>query len=311
MGDNQSLPAYVTAAPANNFTFVWDPSTGDVRAPLKLASATDRIAACWGAANSFTVALNFTDGLTHQVAVYAMDWDNYFSRTETVDVVDANGVLLDSRPLAGFFSGQYLVWNLSGRVTLRVTNTNAQSNAVISGIFFGAGAGSPPPAATFVKTDTTTQGNWKSAYGSQGAIVVGDSSVLPAYAAVSTAGSGTFVWEQSTGDTRAPLKGASATDRIAACWVSLTSFTIAVNFTDGQPHQIALYALDWDNYFGRRQTVEILDAGGAVVDTRTQSDFTGGQYLVWKVNGPVTIRVTNNNGPSNAVVSGLFIDPGV
>jgi hypothetical protein len=84
--------------------------------------------------------------------------------------------------------------------------------------------------------------------------------------------------------------------------------SLALNFTDGQTHQVALYALDWDNYYGRSQTVQVLDANGAVTDTRTLSGFTGGQYLVWKISGKATLRITNTNGPSNAVIEGLFID---
>jgi len=50
--------------------------------------------------------------------------------------VDANRVTLDSRTIGSFTSGQYLVWNLSGHVIVRFTNTVPGSNAVLSGIFF-------------------------------------------------------------------------------------------------------------------------------------------------------------------------------
>jgi hypothetical protein len=42
-----------------------------------------------------------------------------------------------------------------------------------------------------------------------------------------------------------------------------------------------------------------------VLDSRTLSSFTGGQYLVWNLGGHVQLRVTNLSGIS-AVVSGLF-----
>src|ERR1019366_4528887 len=63
--------------------------------------------------------------------------DSYNGRTEKVDVIDANNNLLDTRSVASFVPGEYLVWNLSGHVILRVTNTNPSSNAVVSGLFFG------------------------------------------------------------------------------------------------------------------------------------------------------------------------------
>jgi len=46
------------------------------------------------------------------------------------------GNLLDTRFVSGFINGLYLVWNLSGRVIVRFTNTNPSSNAVMSGLFF-------------------------------------------------------------------------------------------------------------------------------------------------------------------------------
>ena len=312
IGDSTTLPSYASVTPSSNNFWMWSPSTGDTRALLKATSPTDRVSACWYSAGSFNIALNFTDGQQHQVALYALDWDNYFSRTETIEVVDANGAVLDSRPISNFVGGQYLVWNLSGRVTIRVSNTNAPSNAVIGGLFFGGGAViAPPPsvssAPVFVRADTTTQGNWKSVYGGQGSIIIGDSSAIPSYLTVTPSGIEFWPWAYSTYDSRAPLKAVSS-DRIAACWYTATSMDLALNFSDGQAHQVALYALDWDNYYGRSQMVQVLDANGAVADTRTLSGFTGGQYLVWKISGKATIRITNTNGPSNAVFEGLFID---
>ena len=168
--------------------------------------------------------------------------------------------------------------------------------------------GSSSGTAAFVKTDTTTQGNWKSVYGAQGAIVLGDSSSLPSFATITPAANQSYVWSPSTTDVRALLKLASAPDRVAGCWYSFSTFTVALNFTDGQAHQFALYALDWDNSLGgRTQKIEVLDAKSAVLDTRTLANFQGGQYLVWTLSGNVTLRITNTYGPANnAVVGGLF-----
>jgi hypothetical protein len=79
------------------------------------------------------VDLNFKDTNSHQVALYLLDWDNY-GRTERVDILDANNTLLDSRSASSFVNGEYLVWNLSGHVIVKITNTS--SNAVLSGLFF-------------------------------------------------------------------------------------------------------------------------------------------------------------------------------
>jgi len=137
IGDGASAPSYGNATPAANSFYVWSGSTGETRALQKTSSATDRIAACWYSGGAFTIDVNFTDAGLHQVALYMLDWDAYGGgRTQQVDVFDANNHLLDTRMVSGFTGGQYLVWNLSGHVTIRVTNTNPNGNAVVSGLFF-------------------------------------------------------------------------------------------------------------------------------------------------------------------------------
>jgi hypothetical protein len=72
----------------------------------------------------------FHDGLPHGVAMYFLDWDSSV-RTETVSIVDADGVLLNSQNVRNFHNGQYLVWQLSGHVQIRVTTdtTSPDSHA--------------------------------------------------------------------------------------------------------------------------------------------------------------------------------------
>src|SRR5215831_11638481 len=162
------------------------------------------------------------------------------------------------------------------------------------------------PNAGFVKVDTTTGGSWKGVYGLDGYIVIGDGASAPSYGNASPSANSFYLWNGSTGETRAVQK-ASSTDRIAACWYSGGAFTIDVNFTDAGLHQVALYMLDWDSWGGgRTQQVDVFDANNRLLDTRMVSGFTGGQYLVWNLSGHVTIRVTNTNPNGNAVVSGLF-----
>ena len=81
-----------------------------------------------------------------------------------------------------------------------------------------------------------------------------------------------------------------------------------VNLTDGQAHDVALYAVDWDNQ-GRSEQIQIASAAtGAVLDTETLSSFSGGVYLQWELSGNVVITFKTLAGP-NAVLSGLFFDP--
>jgi hypothetical protein len=68
---------------------------------------------------------------------------------------------------------------------------------------------------------------------------------------------------------------------------------------------MSLYALDAD-ISGRAERIDVIDpTTGTVLDTRSISSFTNGEYLTWNLKGHVQLRVTSTAGP-NAVISGLF-----
>lgn len=310
IGDLTSYPAYVTVTPSGNAMWTWASSTTDTRALQKPSLPVDRVAACWYAWGSFSFDVHFNDANPHQVALYALDFDTFGGgRTERIDILDANGNLLDTRSVSSFVGGTYLVWNLSGHVVVRVTNTNPAGNAVVSGIFFGGPGAAPPPTGTaaFLRTDTSTSGTWTGVYGAEGYNVIGDLANYPAYATVTPLGNAMWTWAASTSDPRALQKPSLPADRIAACWYAWGSFSVDLRFNDTNPHQVALYALDFDIFgAGRTERIDILDANGYILDTRSVSSFVGGTYLVWNLSGHVIVRVTNTNPAGNAVVSGLF-----
>lgn len=175
----------------------------------------------------------------------------------------------------------------------------------------GSSGNSGATMATFVKMDASTQGTWKGAYGNDGYYVVADGASYPAYAQVSFTGHTTHTWAATTTDVRALQKSASgSTERVAAAWYSASNYTIDLNLTDGQTHQVALYCLDWDYNNTRAQRVEVIDAASnAVLDSRDVTAFTGGQYAVWNLRGHVKLKVIYT-GPVglNATVSGIFFD---
>jgi hypothetical protein len=165
----------------------------------------------------------------------------------------------------------------------------------------------PPPSAVFLTTDTKTQGNWKGVYGSDGYIIANDSNVVPAYATLTPAGATPYTWLASTPDVRALIKGNSTTDRIASTFYTSTSYSFDINFNDGQVHQFALYALDYEGNT-RAESVSILNANtNAVLNSQTLSNFYGGTYALWSLQGHVIVKVTYTGG-LNAVASGLFFD---
>src|SRR5262249_3175884 len=166
--------------------------------------------------------------------------------------------------------------------------------------------GATAATAVFVRTDETTQGNWRGTYGVQGFSLAQSAVNLPDFAQLDLANHSALTWAESTTDVRA-LRKPAGDDRFAAAWHSNAAFTLDLNLSDGKRHQVALYCLDWDR-LGRAQRVEIFEAETAtLLDSREVSDCKEGKYMVWTLSGHVRLRVVNTGG-SNAVVSGLFID---
>ena len=241
------------------------------------------------------------------IQVNAADSDGTISRVEFY----SGGYLLGQATAAPFsfnWSGP-----VAGSYTLKAkAYDNLGASAVSNPVNITIAQGASTTSVAFVKTDTTTQGNWHGTYGSDGANVIGDAANYPLYATVNSSGYSTYIWLASTSN-GAALQKIGASDRVAACWYSPTNFVIDVNLTDGQTHGIALYAIDWDGYGPRSETIEILDAvTGAVLDSHSLPSFRNGQYLVWDAKGHIQIRITNTantNPATNALISGLFFGP--
>jgi hypothetical protein len=184
-----------------------------------------------------------------------------------------------------------------GSATVRASVGTTSATAAVTVVANGA--------ASFVKLDGTTRGDWQKSYGADGNNVIGAAPNYPSYATVTPNGQSTFVWASSTTDPRALTNPAGG--RIAATWYAPDTFGVTITLSGNKSRQVALYLLDWDNA-GRSQRIDVLDAAGRVLDSRTASNFSGGQYLVWNISGTVTYRFTRLAGP-NAVLSGLFFGP--
>ncbi len=197
IGDVSSLPSYAQVTTTNASTHVWSNGTSDVRALEQAKTgATSRVAAALynNNVNQFSVNIDLTDGLTHLVSIYATDWDSK-ARTERVDLIDqSTGTVLDSRVLSSFSGGEYLTWKMSGNVELRFTKVGG-ADPVLNAIFFDKTLSS---SATFISSDTTTQGNWQGVYGNAGYEIIGGVSSLPSYAQVTTTNASTDVLSTSS-----------------------------------------------------------------------------------------------------------------
>ena len=132
----QQLPAGVQVTPTNATPYTWADSTDDPRALQQDTNGADRIAACWYAADTFSVAITIPEGQSYQMAVYVLDWD-HLQRAEDLRILNTTtGKTLNTQTLTSFVNGVYLVWRVRGQITLQVTNHSGPINAVISGIFF-------------------------------------------------------------------------------------------------------------------------------------------------------------------------------
>ena len=91
---------------------------------------------------------------------------------------------------------------------------------MLSGLFFGGKPAVKTPLATsasFLKTDTTTLGSWKSVYGSEGYYLSNDSSSPVTYGTVKPPATAAYTWASSSSDLRALQKASAPMDRMAAC----------------------------------------------------------------------------------------------
>jgi hypothetical protein len=147
MGATIANPAYVTPTSSDSSLFIWGSPVTDPRALFTSNAGIDRIAAAWYG-QQFHVDLNFTDGKTHRVAFYFVDWDG-LNRNQDVSIINAtNSAVLMTQNMSNFGSGVYWVVELSGHVTLSLTSRVTGANSVLSGIFFAPPTIPPPTVGT-------------------------------------------------------------------------------------------------------------------------------------------------------------------
>jgi hypothetical protein len=135
-GDSQSIPNFATFSVSNqNGLWTWITGTSDSRA-LQTGNNSGRIAAAWYKNHeSFVIDVNFTDSQSHGFALYAVDWDSQ-GRSESIQILDAvTGQILDTEMISNFSNGIYLIWNISGHVTINITD-DVGANAIVNGVFF-------------------------------------------------------------------------------------------------------------------------------------------------------------------------------
>lgn len=132
-----SVPNYASMSiTGSQPAYDWSGVTGPQDLQVSPGSSTT-VAACDYSSSSFTVNVNISDLIGHQVALYLLDGDDK-GRTETVQAFNAltGAVLTPATTVSNFSGGVYLVYNMSGDVNFVITNGSGSTNCVLSGVFF-------------------------------------------------------------------------------------------------------------------------------------------------------------------------------
>jgi subtilisin family serine protease len=305
VGESTSFPSFVNVSQTGGTPVVLANSTRNLAALQTTTSTTDRISAYEASTTSEAINLNFTDGQAHQTTIYLADLDHK-KRTETVGIYDtATGLELNSQAITNFSKGEYLTWNLRGSVTIEVINDSGPS-AVYSGLFFDT----PPTTPTTNQgTDTTTTGqNWRNQYGSQGAIVAGDSSQLPTYVtSFNTSTAAVTVLNSKTRSQVALQKITDVNSGIEAYFSAPTTLSLNLAVTGTQAHIVTLYFADY-NHQHRQERIQVIESTtGNLLATQDIANFNNGIYVSFRISASTTFQIVNTAGPS-AVLSGVFFD---
>ncbi|MDB5171895.1 MAG: hypothetical protein JWN51_668 [Phycisphaerales bacterium] len=164
----------------------------------------------------------------------------------------------------------------------------------------------PANSARYVRTDSTTLGNWKGAYGTQGEYVAGDSFTAPSYATISSNG---YVYTWASSSTSAQNLQRAGSGRIGSMLYASGQLQVGVNITDGRTHRIAFYVPAWNTYTSQYETIAAFDGtSGAQLSSQTVNSGTGGKYVVFNVTGNVNFTFTPMAGYYGAI-GGFFLDP--
>ncbi len=139
-----TVPSYATLSFTGDSLFTWSTTTTSTSALQVSSGSSSRLASCYYSGTSFNINLNLTDGNTHQISLYLLDYTSS-GRAETISILNAaNNAVLSTQTFSSFTQGEYAVWNITGNVIIQVTKTGS-ANAVVSGIFFDPLPGASVP----------------------------------------------------------------------------------------------------------------------------------------------------------------------
>ena len=134
--DAWKIPNYAQVSFSSPPEWFWAYTTWDSRALFR-PPGTSRLASCWYHPTSFEMNLKITDGKSHKLSLYNLDWDRA-QRVQKIEIIDAvTGQVMHTVQLQSFSEGVYVEYLVQGHVRVRYTRI-AGPNAVLNGVFLDA-----------------------------------------------------------------------------------------------------------------------------------------------------------------------------
>jgi alpha-L-rhamnosidase len=169
------------------------------------------------------------------------------------------------------------------------------------------------------RQDSVTSGKWKTHYGKDGFVLLNqvekgkNVQKLPSYISSVNFRNEAKVHLNLPADNRVLTDTSGAVSGFGAATTQdpiplLETMTVDIQGDGDQPHQLAVYFMDWSKE-ARRSAIEIYDAKTLTLLAPVQmvKNYQNGRYLVFKYSGSIRLRIDQVRGP-NAAISGLFFD---
>jgi hypothetical protein len=199
------------------------------------------------------------------------------------------------------FSDAGLVPETTYFYRIRALNSGGESAASEASARTLAAPREVQSSARFIAVDEQTKGFWPLEYGAEGRWIATEAANFGTNVSAIMNSPTEISWSLSD-DPRALVEG-EGTNRVAAVWTA-APLTLNVSIPRGTPRKMALYFVDWSRT-GAAQEVSIGDVNsGTNLDTRSVQEFGNGKYLVYDVEGNITISISSAQGA--AVLSGIF-----
>jgi hypothetical protein len=197
-------------------------------------------------------------------------------------------------------------------------------------LFVAVPRGKGGTTVTYLDRDDKTQGNWVGVYGKQAFLipVQGGRSTYQIPALFLQRGAGdnadhsanpfkndkdvqnqmeAFEKGETTNDVRFALRGPGLNERAPVAFTTEgVPLLFRVDSTDGKPHRLSLYLLDYKRE-GRITEIALFDPQGHRLDTRRVASYGEGAYVRYRFTGSVIVRLVLTK-PDSPTLSGVFVD---